>query len=256
MNDIGMVEAIGLGVVQGLTEFLPVSSSGHLVVAQQLLGLTLPAQALAAFDVALHAGTLLAVIIYFWRDLLEMLRGRAWRLMGWLVLGTLPAAAIGIPFKSHIEALFTSVTVVGVAWIFTGIVLWATQYVRPPRFAALGSGRAVGIGIAQAIAMVPGISRSGSTIAAGMFLRLNPSEAARYSFLLAIPAIGGGLLFEMEHLLAMPSTMIPVTIAGIVSSGLVGYVAIRWLLRLVARGQFRWFGVYCLGAGILTLIFS
>lgn len=253
MEPITILQAIFLGVLQGLTEFLPVSSSGHLVVVQQMLGLTLPAQTLAAFDVALHAGTLVAVICYYWRDVVAMLSGRAWRTIGLVVLGTLPAAVIGIPLKGQIEALFTSVTVVGVAWIATGVLLWCTHYIRTTVHVAVRPRSAFMIGLAQAIAMVPGVSRSGSTIATGLFLKLSPAEAARYSFLLAMPAIGGSLLFEMEHLATLGADMIAASLVGAVSAGVVGYLAIAWLLRLLARGQLRWFGAYCVVIGVVTV---
>lgn len=245
-----------MGALQGATEFLPVSSSGHLVVAQQWLGLDLPAVTLAVFDVALHAGTLLAVLCYYWRTIRQILRGHAWRLAGYLVIGTLPAALIGIPCKSLIESLFASVTVVAYAWLVTGVFLWCTHYLRGETAQPVTGRRALVVGIAQAFAMIPGISRSGATIATGLFLRISPLEAARFSFLLAIPAIGGSLLMEFGHLSALGPTMIPQLIVGVISAAIVGYLAIRWLIALIVRGQLRWFGCYCFSAGLLTLYFS
>jgi undecaprenyl-diphosphatase len=252
MHDLTMGTAVGLGALQGLTEFLPISSSGHLVVAQQWLGLSLPATTLAAFDVALHAGTLLAVVLFYWRDLVAMVCGRAWRLVGLVLLGTIPAAAIGIPLKSHIEGLFASVLVVAVAWMVTGVMLWSTHYIRAATPRVNSRWRAVMIGVAQAAAMIPGVSRSGSTIAAGLFLGLSRMEAARYSFLLAIPAIGGSLLFELGHLMETRAIAAQAAV-GALTAAIVGYAAIHWLIHLLNRGQFRWFGVYCLVAGGITL---
>lgn len=251
MESISLWEAIVLGVLQGLTEFLPVSSSGHLVVAQQLFGLDLPAEALSAFDVALHAGTLVAVLVYYWRDVAALLMGKSWKLMAMIAIATLPAICL-IPFKDHIELLFTSVTVVGFAWLVTGAVLWSTQYALQAE-GPMTRGRAILMGCAQAAALIPGVSRSGSTIAAGMFLGVAPQEAARFSFLMAIPAIGGAFLLKLDHLAAMPSDMLGVTFAGAIAAALVGYIAIRWLLHLIAKGKFQWFGVYCGCAGVLVL---
>lgn len=256
MYELTILNAIFLGALQGLTEFLPVSSSGHLVVAQQWLGLGLPAKTLAAFDVALHAGTLLAVIIYYRRDIIEMLSGRAWRLMGLVLLGTIPAAVIGIGLKSHIEGLFDSIQVVGFAWLVTGVILWSTQYVKsdPPRILTIPI--ALIIGFAQAFAMIPGISRSGSTIAAGIFARIPAVDAARYSFLLAIPAIGGSLLLEVGELGVLHDSQIFATCIGVIVSGVVGFLAIHWLLKLLDRGHFKWFGAYCFLAGLFTISIS
>jgi len=255
-------QAIILGVVQGLTEFLPVSSSGHLVLGQHLLGLDQPEM---LFDVAVHVGTLLAVAAYFWRDLWAMLRGfwgrdeeaeRGRRLI-WLVgVGSVPTAVVGVLFRHDFEALFASVTAVGVALLITGCLLMATHFAPPSRreIWRFGAGRAFWVGLAQGLAITPGISRSGSTISVALLLGVERRLAAHYSFLLSLPAILGALLLHLLELApGQEVAWTPLLLGGAVA-GVTGLAALRLLIGVVQRGGLHWFAFYCWALGATALI--
>ncbi|MCB9523606.1 MAG: undecaprenyl-diphosphate phosphatase [Myxococcales bacterium] len=260
-----------LGLVQALTEFLPVSSSGHLVLGQALLGVT-PTGG-AAFEVAVHFGTLLSVLLLFRAEVIELtgallraLRapgqiGARWgqdpalRLLGAIAVGCLPAGVIGVLFKDELEAAFGSVTLVGGALIFTGLVLLSTR-LAPDGDGAVTLKRGVLIGWAQALAILPGISRSGSTIAAGLFLGVERDSAARYSFLLSLPVVAGATLLKAKDLAEAPpaSDLMVALGVGAGVSFVAGLGALWLVMAVVRRGWFRHFGWYCLAAGITTLI--
>ena len=242
-------EAILLGLVQGLTEFLPVSSSGHLVIAQSLIpGFSQPG---VLFDALLHVGTLVAVIVYFWRDLRSMVlslfglsddrmtAAGAQHLLFLLIVGSLPTAAIGFAFKDLFESLFSQVTPVGFALIVTGMILFFAERVgRRERDLPLMTWLdAFIIGIVQGIAIIPGISRSGSTIGAGLALGLDPATALQYSFLMSVPAVFGAVLLETRHLTAAAVNALPwgAYLAGTVAAGIVGYLSISFLLKMLMR---------------------
>ncbi|PIR16813.1 MAG: undecaprenyl-diphosphatase [Deltaproteobacteria bacterium CG11_big_fil_rev_8_21_14_0_20_49_13] len=265
---ITIFQAVLLGALQGITEFLPVSSSGHLVLVQQIFGWKAENGIILAFDVALHVGTLCAVLVVFRRDIIDVLMGRAWRLFWLVVLATIPAVVMGFGFKNSIEAMFSSVAVVGYAWLFTGTFLWCTKYIRPsvilsgsegsPAFGSISWLRSLLIGCAQAVAIIPGVSRSGSTMSMGMFLKLDGKMAARFSFLMAIPAILGGAVLDAKDVIAFPREGLPQIIIGTVVSFAVAYLSIKWLLSIIQKGKFHWFGVYCwlLGAGTLVYLYA
>lgn len=255
-----MLESILLGILQGLTEFLPVSSSGHLVLAQELLaGFNMPA---AAFDVLLHGGTLAAVLIYFRGDILDIMRdlfkpgGGGWRLPALLLLGSIPAGIVGVFLSDMIEPLFSAPKVAAIGLIVTAMVLTAAWRLRGRGHRSLADltfFSALLIGFAQALAIVPGISRSGSTIAVGMFIGFSGKEAARFSFLLSIPAIAGALLLESG---ALAATGLPLSyLAGAVSAALVGWASVAFLMKLLDRENLLPFAVYCLALGSLSLVF-
>ena len=255
-----MFESILLGILQGLTEFLPVSSSGHLVLAQELLsGFDGPA---AAFDVLLHGGTLAAVLIYFRDDLFRIMQGLlkpgdgGWRLPMLLFVGSIPAGIVGVVFSDAIKPLFTAPGVAALGLLATSCILTAAWWIRGKghrSMADLTVMSALFIGIAQALAIMPGISRSGSTIAMGMFLGFAGREAARYSFLMSIPAIGGALLLESGVLF---QAGIPVSyLAGALTAALVGWAAIAFLMKLLDRENLLPFAVYCAALGSLSLVF-
>lgn len=239
--------------MQGATEFLPVSSSGHLVVLQQVLGWSSANEIIVAFDIALHIGTLISVVVIFWKDIVDMLSGRNWKLMGYLILATIPAVIIGFTFKDWIEGLFSSVFTVGIAWIVTGIVLIITRFVKISNRSDVGWFRSVIIGCAQAVAIIPGISRSGSTIATGLFLKLDRVAAARFAFLMSIPAIAGGAVLDAKDIVGFPKDLVVPLLTGVLCAALVGYLCIKWLIGIISKGHFWWFGVYCLLAGALAL---
>lgn len=253
-----------LGVVQGLTEFLPVSSSGHLVLFQAWLPVSGDP---VAFDLALHLGTLLPVLWVYRDDLIGVVRDATngegpflqrtgVRLMLMLVVATVPTAIIGLGLEDLFTALFHNPVAVAVAFAFTGTFLWFTRYAAKGDIQAhnLSFGKAVAIGLAQGMAITPGISRSGSTIAAGMFLGMDRQAAARYSFLLAIPTILGAFVLKAGDLSLEGASVTPIVV-GVVASAVSGYAALRLLIHLVKAGDFSKFAYYLwpLAAGTLLL---
>lgn len=249
-----IIEGTILGIVQGLTEFLPISSSGHLVLGQAILGIEQPGN---EFEILVHLGTLASVLVVFFDDIKSLLSSmrskRTQTFILFLLIGTLPVVIVGLGFKDLFDTLFEDVTAVGAALLFTGAVLvgssYATESNKDHSFLT-----SVLIGCAQAIAIIPGISRSGMTISCALFMGFTPKEAARFSFLLAIPAIGGaGLLtaLDMEGSYLFPG---PVAFAGLVSSFIVGVAALKWLLGWLEEGKFHYFGIYCLCVGLITLV--
>jgi len=252
-----------LGAVQGLTEFLPVSSSAHLYLIPRVLGWKYSG---VAFDVALHGGTLLALLLAFARDWWQLLRdafasdparrGEAWRLWGWLALATVPGAVAGKLLESAAEHALRSLPLQAVMLIVFGFLLWAADRFLPPGRdpARPGWGAALGLGFAQALALVPGVSRSGVTITAGRVAGLSRVSAARFSFLLATPITLGAVLLKARDL---PHDLPATTLAiGVATSAVVGMLAIRWLLRWLQRAGFGVFFLYRAVLGIALLLFA
>lgn len=275
-----------LGFLQGVTEFLPVSSSGHLVVYQRLFGLSGPGGAggpdetRLLFDVMVHLGTLLAVLVVFRSDI-AVLASDAWRaitgraggdrgslrLLLLLAVGTIPAAGFGLGWKDELEGLFSAPAYVGLAFLVTGSLLWLSRF--PGRLGRAGrAGQAVRtardlggttwidallIGLGQALALIPGVSRSGATISIALLLGLDRRLAARYSFLLAVPAILGAVAVQIGETGGIPADQWTAVAAGTVMAAVSGYVALRLLLRIVVAGNLSRFSYYCWGIGLLTL---
>jgi undecaprenyl-diphosphatase len=263
------VQAIVLGIVQGLTEFLPISSSGHLRIVPAMLGWEDPG---AAFTAIIQLGTMAAVLIYFRADLLRV--GRAWiaglrdpaarrtadaRLGWYIVLGTIPIAVAGAIFSSQIEHDLRNLYVIGVALIVLGLILmWADVIARHERdMSSLNARDGAYIGLAQALALVPGVSRSGATITAGLLRGLDREAAARYSFLLSIPAIVLSGLYQLRHVLegeggaALAPTIIATLLAFVT-----GYASIAFLLRYVLRHTLEVFVAYRLMLGTLVIVLA
>lgn len=264
-----LVQAIILGVVQGLTEFLPVSSSGHLALAQAIIpGFQQPGVFL---DVLLHVGTLAAVVVYFRQDLAALLvslpslfRGNAdraeQRLWLGVIIASVPTGIMGLLLEDRMEAMIGSVPLIGGALVITGgwllageaLAKKATPQPGPPSW-----WRALVIGVAQGIAVTPGISRSGSTIATARALGIDGREAARFSFLLSLPAIGGAAFLtavkNREEILASSAAQVAGFLVGPVVAGVVGFIAIGLVMRLLQSGRFVWFAAYCLALGSLSL---
>ncbi|VAX25620.1 Undecaprenyl-diphosphatase [hydrothermal vent metagenome] len=272
-NHIGPFKATVLGIIQGVTEYLPVSSSGHLVIAQNLFGLKEPE---LFFDIVLHIGTLAAVIWYYRKDIFEIVSGTmagivelkngakfrevvesqgGFRLMLLVIIGVIPTGLIGIVFKDDFERMFASVGAVGVMLIITGAILFITRFTTDKGRGVLKIHwwEAFLIGVAQGLAITPGISRSGATISLALFFGIGRETAARYSFLIAIPAILGALVLKFEpnganiHLSSL--------LLGFGSSMVVGYLCLVLLVALVKRGRLSWFSYYCFLAGGLTLAY-
>lgn len=252
-------QAVFLGILQGVAEFLPISSSGHLVLAQHLLGIP---EVGVAFDTFLHLATLLAVVVFFWGDLANLVRRREWRAFWLIVVGSIPAGLVGVLFQDFFASLFQSVLVVGVALLITGTILYFAD-----RFGLRGTGRrtwqqmtwwdALAVGVAQAVAIVPGISRSGSTLSAGLFSGLERGFAARYSFFLSIPVVAGAGVLELKDLSAASLTQgwLPLLL-GFITAFAAGLWAIRFLLRLLAQEKLRVFAYYTWVAGAAVILWQ
>ena len=265
-----LFEAILLGIVQGLTEFLPVSSSGHLLLGQYFLGLDQDRFGLP-FDVALHLGTLLAVVAYFWRDLIRIARAFARSLaprgrnladpdqrLAYLILAsTIPAAVIGFFLENFFETAVRSPWVVVFNLVLVGVLFIVAEAVgrRSRRGEKLGFWEAVGIGLAQAAALVPVVSRSGATITLGLFLGLRREEAARFSFLMSVPIIASAGSLQLAEVASegMDSWGVVMFAAGFVSSAAVGYLAIKFFLRFVAHHTLRAFAYYRFGLAAVVV---
>ena len=271
---VTLLSSILLGVVQGVTEFLPISSSGHLAIAGHLLGQTGVDDIPGFFHVLLHLGTLLAVFAAYWEDIREMILEffyglgdlvrrttptpvpPARRMILLIIVGTLPLFIV-LPVKELVESLEDNLYFVAAALLVTGCLLFASDRVRKgrknERSATLGD--VLVVGLAQAVATCPGISRSGTTITAAVFLGFERKFAVRYSFLLSIPAILGANLLSLKDALEAGILWeeVPVYLAGVAVSAVVGYLCIR-LIKLVAdKGKFGFFAYYCWLAGIVTL---
>ena len=269
---MNVLQALLLGIVQGITEFLPISSSGHLVLGKALLGVHTQG---IAFEVFVHFGTFLAVLTIFWGDCWNILR--AWgtalrrpspgrwslayqedpffRLGVLIILATIPAVIIGLLFEQEIEAAFSHPLFVSCALLVTGTILLGTRWTKP-KATRFGMIRALIIGAAQAFAILPGISRAGSTIAGGMYAGVERSEAARFSFLLALPVILGASVVEGKELLqtGIPAEEGLTLLIGTIVAYVVGVVALKWLLGVIRRGRLDRFAYYCYAVGLAGLV--
>ena len=253
-------ESVVLGIIQGATEFLPVSSSGHLVIGQALLGLRIPG---VFFEVAVHVATLLSVLVVYRGRVGTLVRGccverdpESWRYVGLLALATVPAGLVGVLWKDDVEALFEDPAVVGVALIVTGALLFSTRWaLRRAEREHFTVGVALAVGCAQAFALVPGISRSGSTVVTALWLGVAPVEAAAFSFLMSIPAIGGAAVLSVPELLETGPGVSPVVLLlGAVAAAITGVLAIRTFVVMLKNRSFPAFAWYCWAAGAAFLI--
>ena len=274
---MSLFSAILLGLVQGITEFLPISSSGHLAIAEELLSFTGASNVPGFFDVLLHLGTLVAVFVAYWGDIKEMvlelfcgvrdLKNRstpsplppARRLIVLIIMATLPLFVI-VPFKDTIEGLAGSLYFVSLALIATGCMLFFSDRVKKGRktekTATMKDALIVGLG--QAIATCPGISRSGTTITVGCFVGYERSFAVRFSFLMSIPAILGANILSLKDALEAGIIWgdVPVYLVGVAVAALSGYACIRLLKMIAAKGKFGAFAYYCWAVGALTLVMT
>lgn len=267
-----LLQALVLGIVQGASEFLPISSSGHLVLVPWLLGWDLDPQAAFIFDVLVQWGTTLAVVIYFWKDLWRLLRA-AWRGLRtraplrepesrtawWVVLASLPAAALGLGLKSLVQAAFGSPQAVSLFLLLTAALLLVGERIgrKTKDLPALSALDALLIGFAQALALFPGVSRSGATIAGGLMRDVEREPAARFSFLMSVPVMLGAGAVALRDLAQMsdPFAHAGTLLVGFLSAAVVGFAAIHWLLRYLSRHPLTLFAAYCafIGFGGLLL---
>jgi undecaprenyl-diphosphatase len=263
---VSTLEAIVLGIVQGLTEFLPISSSGHLRIVPELMGWDDPG---ASFTAVIQLGTMAAVVLYFWSDLwriatawLASLRDRSRRAdldarMGWyLIVATVPIGLFGLAFKDQIESGARDLRLIAGALIVMGLVLlWAEKVgSRSKGLDELTTRDGVAVGLAQSMALVPGVSRSGATISAGLFLGSDRETAARFSFLLSIPAVVLSGLFQLKDIGSDAGPGAAATVVATLVSFAVGYGAIAWLLRYLARHPTTVFVVYRVALGVLLVV--
>ena len=273
---LSLLSAILLGLIQGVTEFLPISSSGHLAIAENLLHMSGSSEVPGFFDVLLHLGTLVAVFIAYWSDIREMVielfygvrdlaqrstptpAPPARRLILLIIVGTLPLFAV-LPIKDAVESLSGNMYFVAGALLVTGCLLFASDRVRPGRKTEKSATLldVLLVGVAQAIATCPGISRSGTTITAGCFVGFERRFAVRYSFLMSIPAIlGANILSLKDAVTDIIWAEVPVYLVGVAVAAAVGYVCIRLLKMIADKGKFGFFAYYCWAVGIVTLILT
>lgn len=269
--------AILLGLIQGIAEFLPISSSGHLSIAQNLLGLSVEGTNDMFFDVLLHLGTLMAVFVAYWQEIREMIveffcaagdivKGRkqtsvppARRLIAMIVIGTLPLFAI-LPVKDFVEVLSNNTYFIGGALLVTGCLLVACDRVRKGKknegSATMKDALLVGVG--QAIATCPGISRSGMTISMGCFCGFERKFAVRFAFLLSIPAVLGANILEIADVLetGIDTALLPMYFVGVAVAAVSGYLCIRLLKMIAEKGKFGAFSYYCWAMGVVTIVLS
>ncbi len=269
---MSLFQAFVLGLVQGATEFIPVSSSGHLVLVPWLLGWQSPP---LAFDTMVHWGTLVAIFGVFWVELWGLLKAGFDRLLdtvgidrsydrdqarlAWsILLGSIPAALAGFLLADFFEELFGKPAIVAVLLLVTAAILALSEWMsRQERsFSRIGWLDAILIGVAQAFAIMPGISRSGATIGAGMSRGVQRESAARYSFLLSVPVVMGAGLFKLLDLIAVGGVadLAGALVVGFVTAAVVGYLCIRWLLKFLASSPLYVFAIYCLCFGLLCLV--
>jgi len=272
-------QAVILGLVQGITEFLPISSSGHLVLAESLMHLDV--EAMKSFDIAVHFGTLLAILLYFRKDFLKLVAGFFWylgkklgvksspedvkkheewaKLCGWLIAGTIPAIVVGLFFSDYLDENFRNATSVAVMMVVVGVLFFVAEYVAARiKSNELTLKNAVLIGVAQTLALIPGVSRSGATIASGIALGLKREAAARFSFLLGAVAIAAAAAYSLLQAFkggaALPS--FDIMSAGIITSFVTGYAAIAFLMSFLKKHTLHIFGIYrvLFGFAILYLM--
>jgi undecaprenyl-diphosphatase len=261
-------DAIILGIVEGLTEFLPISSTGHLTIAEKVLGLQVDDPAVTGFTAVIQMGAILAVIVYFARDIAGIIR--TWVLglfraeyrghrdfrMGWyIIIGTIPVGIVGLLFRDFIKNDLRSLWVVGIALIAWSGVMWAAERAATQERSEkqLTMTDAIVIGLVQCFALIPGVSRSGATISAGLFRGLDRVTATRVSFFLSIPALLAAGLFELKDALG-GDIGVGETIVGTVVAFVVAYATIAWLLRFVAHHPITWFVPYRVALGALLLV--
>ena len=253
-----LFKVIVLAVVQGVTEFLPVSSSGHLVLSKHFLGLD--ATTGATLEIVLHAGTLVSILVFYWKHLMQMASGvfrgdrHAVRFVLLILLGCVPAIILGLTEKDELESAFMHPRFVSCTLMVTGLFLISTHFAKSGE-KRVGWWSGLLIGLAQAVAMLPGISRSGSTIGTARFLGIEPKEAAEYSFLMSTPLLAGVSLLAIFDLCKNGNhsgNSAMELLLGFTVSAVVGYFSIKWLVSLLQRGRFWYFGIYCFCIGGFT----
>lgn len=270
---MGILEAIIIGIVQGLSEFLPVSSSGHIELSKAILGVEPAGENNMMLTIVLHAATAFSTIIIFRKDIAQLLQGlfrfknnEEFKFSLNIVLSMIPAAVIGILFEEEIDSFFTgNILLVGMMLLITGLLLFLADRAKNTT-KAVGIKEAIVIGVSQAIAILPGISRSGATIGTSVLLGVDRSKAARFSFLMVVPLILGkmakdilsGELFELDAAgeIVMGNQDLIALSAGFVAAFLTGLVACKWMISLVKKAQLKYFSFYCFAVGTIAILYA
>jgi undecaprenyl-diphosphatase len=262
---MSIIEAIILGIIQGLTEFLPVSSSGHIELGKYFLGVETTDNLL--FSIIVHGATALSTIIVFRKDILIIVKDLfafAWnestQFSAKILLSMIPVGVIGVLFEDRIEALFGGqITLVASMLLFTGVLLGFTYFAKNTS-GDISFGKAIIVGLAQAVAILPGISRSGSTIATGLLLGIDKEKMTRFSFLMVLPPIIGATLLKVKDYLGAPEIASDISATalalGFLSAFVAGIIACTWMVNIVKRGKLIYFAIYCLILGAAVLIFQ
>ncbi|MFH1053014.1 MAG: undecaprenyl-diphosphate phosphatase [Candidatus Woesearchaeota archaeon] len=250
---VSIIEAIILGAVQGITEWLPISSSGHLVLFQNLFGIEQP----LIFDVLLHLGSLAVVLLVFWKEILALLSGlfgfekKAFKFVIYLMIASIPIALTGYFFNDFIKSIFHSNLTVGISLLITAGLLFMSKYPLKKE-KKLGFFNTIIIGLFQAMAILPGLSRSGATISAGFFQGVKRREAAFFSFMLFIPAIIGATVLEIRNIGEIGE--LKFLLIGVITVVIVGYLSLKLLLHIINHKKFHYFAWYCLGLGLILIL--
>jgi len=249
-----LIEIIFLGIIQGLTEFLPVSSSGHLVLGQYLLGIKSPGNTL---EILFHLGTLGSVVFVFFNEIKDILltidKKPTQKLLAFISVATLPAMIAGFLFRNEINRLFENINSVGYAFCITGLILVFSSLSKNKKV-KLSFFSSIIIGLSQAVAIIPGISRSGFTITVSLLMGISPEKSAKFSFLLSIPIIFGAGLLGVIDINSGELFTLPIIFTAILSSFLVGVLSLKILLILLEKGKFYFFGIYCICIGIISIL--
>ena len=249
-----LIEIIFLGIIQGLTEFLPVSSSGHLVLGQYLLGIKSPGNTL---EILFHLGTLGSVVFVFFNEIKDILltidKKPTQKLLAFISVATLPAMVVGFLFRNEINRLFENINSVGYAFCITGLILVFSSLSKNKKV-KLSFSSSIIIGLSQAVAIIPGISRSGFTITVSLLMGISPEKSAKFSFLLSMPIIFGAGLLGVIDIKSGELFTLPIIFTAILSSFLVGVLSLKILLMLLEKGKFYFFGLYCICIGIISIL--
>jgi len=244
-------QTIFLAFLQGITEFLPISSSGHLAIFQKIFNLGVP----VVFDIFVHVGTLLAIIFFFRKELVKIIKRIFWL----LVIGSLPALFVGLFLQRYVGLIFSSLKLIAFSFLLTGILLISTKFLKAKRkknIFSLNWLDALVVGFFQAVAILPGVSRSGSTIAGGLWRNFKQETAFQYSFFLAIPAILGALVLQIPDLKNQTSLFLSQSILGMFIALIAGFFSLKILKKVLLNFQFWFFGFYCFLVGFLLLLFN
>jgi undecaprenyl-diphosphatase len=252
-----IIESIILGLIQGLTEWLPISSSGHLIIAQELLKIKVP----LIFDVILHLGTLLAVIVFFWKEIVKILKSlvkfdfksEAGRLLQFIIVGTMPIIFAGVIFHDTVKVLFQNLFVVSIALIINGILLFLTKFSKGKKEMSYLDSFIVGF--AQVFALIPGISRSGATISSGLFRGVKKEDVFKFSLLLSIPAVLAANVWELSTTIINNTNLDFISyFIGMIVAAVLGYISLRFLFRILKKEKFYLFSFYCIALGLILLL--